>query len=83
MQQPAQKNMKTVYTVTKDTTGKSHWVKLGVGFTNRDGSLTLRLDGVPINGELQVRDYQTPEEREAFFEQRRTNGVLDTRAELS
>ena len=33
-------------------------MKIGVGFTNRDGSLSLRLDAVPVNGKLQVRDSQ-------------------------
>jgi len=49
--------MKTVYTVVSRE-GKSFWIKLGVGFTNRDGSLNLKLDGYPANGTLQVRDYE-------------------------
>ena len=56
------KNMKTVYTVVERGPGKSYWVRVGVGFTNRDGSLNLRLDAVPVNGLLQVRDYE-PERR--------------------
>ena len=63
-QQP--KTMKTVYTVV-EREGKSHWVKLGIGFTNTDGSLNLKLDALPINHSLQVRDYESPEERDARF----------------
>ena len=56
------KSMKTVYTVVERGPGKSFWVRVGVGFTNRDGSLNLRLDAVPVNGLLQVREYE-PERR--------------------
>jgi hypothetical protein len=56
------KNMKTVYTIVERAPGKSFWVRVGVGFTNRDGSLNLRLDAVPVNGQLQVRDWE-PERR--------------------
>jgi hypothetical protein len=51
------KSMKTVFTVI-DRGGKSFWVRVGVGFTNRDGSLNLKLDAIPVNGTLQVRDWQ-------------------------
>jgi hypothetical protein len=57
------KQMKTVYTVV-DRGGKSFWVRVGVGFTNRDGSLNLRLDAIPVNGTLQVRDWE-PHDRRA------------------
>ncbi len=49
--------MKMVYTVV-DRAGKSFWVRVGVGFVNRDGSLNLRLDAIPTNGTLQVRDWE-------------------------
>lgn len=51
---------KSVYTVTEARNGKSHWTKIGVGFENADGSLNLILDAVPVNGRLQVRDYEPP-----------------------
>lgn len=64
--------MKTVYTVVERDHGngqkKSYWVKLGIGFVNRDGSINLKLDGAPTNGQLQVRDYESAEEREARFD---------------
>jgi hypothetical protein len=51
------KSMKAVYTVIERGQGKSFWVRIGVGFTNKDGSLNLRLDAIPVNGTLQVRDW--------------------------
>jgi hypothetical protein len=51
------KNMKTVFTVV-ERGGKSFWVRIGAGFTNRDGSLNLRLDAIPVNGMLQVREWE-------------------------
>jgi hypothetical protein len=38
---------------------------VGAAFVNRDGSLNVRLDAMPVNGELQIRDYQPREAREA------------------
>ncbi len=49
---------KLVYAVTEKGE-RTFWTKVGVGFVNRDGSLTLRLDAMPINGTLQVRDEDT------------------------
>ncbi len=57
------KTMKVVWTVVDRGQGKSFWSRVGVGFVNRDGSLTLRLDAIPINGTLQVREWQEPYER--------------------
>lgn len=36
--------------------GKSYWTKVGVAFPNRDGSWSLELSAVPVNGRLQMRD---------------------------
>jgi len=61
------KNKKTVYTIIERTTAggvtKSYWTKVGVGFVNRDGSITLQLDAIPISGKLQVREWETFERR--------------------
>ncbi len=58
------KNMKAVFTVVERGPGKSFWVRVGVGFENRDGSWNLRLDAVPTNGKLQVRDWEPYDTRE-------------------
>ena len=57
------KTMKTVYTIVERGPGKSYWTKIGVGFTNRDGSINLKLDAIPVNGSIQVRDYEPYERR--------------------
>jgi hypothetical protein len=37
--------------------GKNFWLKVGAAFTNRDGSVTLYLDAVPVgSNRLQVRE---------------------------
>ena len=50
--------MKMVYTVVERAPGKSFWTRVGVGFVNRDGSLSLRLDAIPVSGTLHVRDWE-------------------------
>jgi hypothetical protein len=60
------KNMKSVFTITERTQAgatKSYWTRVGVGFVNRDGSITLKLDCIPINGTLQVREWEPAERR--------------------
>ncbi len=46
---------KIVYTVT-ERGERSFWTKVGAAFPNRDGSMTVRLEAVPVNGILQIRD---------------------------
>jgi hypothetical protein len=55
--------MKAVYTVVERGQGKSYWTRVGVGFVNRDGSINLRLDAIPVNGTLQVREWEPYEGR--------------------
>ncbi len=62
-----ERNMKSVWTVTERTTNgatKSFWTKVGIGFVNRDGSINLRLDCIPINGTLQVREWEPSDRRQ-------------------
>ena len=43
--------MKDVFTIIeKEGWEKSVWLKVGAAFENRDGSLTLFLDALPVNG---------------------------------
>jgi len=59
-----QRAMKAVFTVVERGGGKSYWTRVGVGFVNNDGSLNLRLDAIPINGTLQVREWEGPRDAE-------------------
>jgi hypothetical protein len=49
-----------VFTVV-DRNGKSFWVRIGAAFGNYDGSETVLLDALPINGKIQIRDQGTKE----------------------
>jgi len=40
----------------------TYWMRLGTGFMNRDGSLNLYLDALPLTGKLQVREAREEEE---------------------
>jgi hypothetical protein len=57
---------KAVYTIV-ETPGRNGnpdrklWLRLGMAFVNRDGSLNVKLDAVPTNGTLHIRD-QAPDE---------------------
>jgi hypothetical protein len=48
-------DMKDVYTIVKNGE-KDYWNAVGKAFLNRDGSLTVRLNALPINGQLHIRD---------------------------
>ena len=57
---------------------KAFWTEIGVGFTNRDGSITLKMNLVPIDGGMiQVRaidhnrDSREPRDRDEDFGPRR------------
>jgi len=53
-----QEKLKDVYTIMKAIEGrKDRWVRIGIGFLNRDNSITVKLDATPTNGTLHIRDY--------------------------
>jgi hypothetical protein len=54
---------KAVFAIT-ERGDKSYWTRVGVAYVNRDGSLTLKLDALPISGTLQVRDEDPRRDRE-------------------
>ena len=37
---------------------KSAWTEIGVGFTNRDGSINVLLNSLPLDGKVQLRTYE-------------------------
>lgn len=45
----------TVYTIIETGGEKSRWLECGVAFQNRDGSLNVLLNALPVNGRLQLR----------------------------
>lgn len=63
------RTMKSVWTIVEraqqGAPAKSYWTRVGVGFVNRDGSINLHLDAIPINGKLQVREWEAPRQEVA------------------
>ncbi len=51
----------TVFAIT-ERGDKSFWTKIGIAYTNRDGSVNVNLDALPVSGRLQIR---SDEDREA------------------
>ena len=55
--------MKVLWMIT-ERNEKKYWTRVGVGFVNRDGSINITLDAVPVGGsKLHLRDY-TPRDAE-------------------
>ncbi len=53
---------KVVY-VINERNGKSYWTRIGFGSVNKDGSMNLRLEAIPIGGAtVQVRDWEPRDE---------------------
>lgn len=53
---PPTPTWKAVYTIIERSGGRKHWLRIGTAFVNRDGSLNVVLDAVPITGKLHIRD---------------------------
>lgn len=55
--------MKEVFTVIENTNkeGKSLWIRVGVAFVNKDGSINVKLNCLPLNGSLHIRDRKEKE----------------------
>ena len=59
LEENSQRGVKLAYTIVKrDKDGRKFWVRVGAAFVDRDGSLSVRLDAMPVNDQLHIRDYQ-------------------------
>ena len=48
---------KLVYTIIESkNSDRSFWVRIGRAFVNRDESLTVLLNALPVNGRLHIRE---------------------------
>ena len=57
-----------VYTIVeKPGSDKGIWLEIGIATENRDGSLSTKLDALPVNGTLHIREY---EQRKSEFNRR-------------
>ena len=50
---PSKSQPRQVFCVT-ERDGRSFWTRVGEAVENRDGSLSIRLEALPVNGTLQV-----------------------------
>ena len=56
-----QTKFKVAYVIT-ERNDKTYWNRIGVAFTNKDGSINVKLDALPTSGTLQIRDYEPRED---------------------
>lgn len=57
--------LKDVFVITeKAGEEKSRWTRIGVAFVNKDQSLNVVLDAVPITGRLHIRDRKVRKQME-------------------
>lgn len=54
------RQVRHVFTVV-ERSGKSYWIRIGAAFSNYDGSETVLLDALPVNGRIQIRTQSTKE----------------------
>jgi hypothetical protein len=62
----AERRWKPVFTIVEQqgrgaAPERKFWIRIGTAFSNRDGSLNVRLDAVPTNGMLHIRE-QSPDD---------------------
>jgi hypothetical protein len=54
-----------IYESRSDGRDRSRWVRVGVAFDNRDGSVNVLLDALPLSGRLQIRSRPSESAAEA------------------
>lgn len=77
-------NMKIAYVIAVRN-GKKFWNRCGVAFVNKDGSINLKLEAVPVSGEVHIRDYVAKDDLASSHRASNGNGHLeeDALAELA
>lgn len=58
-QQPPRKILKVYTIVEKPGLAKGIWLEIGVASENRDGSYQAKLDALPVNGAIHIREYDS------------------------
>jgi hypothetical protein len=58
-EEPGARRVLKIYTVVeKPGNNKGIWLEIGVASENRDGSISGKLDCLPVNGSIQVRQWE-------------------------
>ncbi len=73
---PARKRLAAFQIIEREGMEKAIFARVGTAFVNRDGSLNLLLDSIPLSGKIQIR-----EERDRSEWAPRRPGALATGAE--
>jgi len=50
------KDVYVIYDAKADGRERSRWIRIGVAFDNKDGSLNVLLDALPLSGRLHIRE---------------------------
>lgn len=53
---------KEVFCIVEGKDDKSFWTKIGTAFENKDGSLSVLLNCLPLNGKLHIREKKAKDE---------------------
>src|SRR4029077_6106145 len=56
-------NGRPVFALT-ERAERTYWTKVGIAYANRDGSITGKLDALPVSGTFQIRDEESRRERD-------------------
>lgn len=65
--------MKIVYVIS-ERGGRKFWNRIGVAFINADGSMNVKLEAIPVSGEMQVRDYVPRDDAHSAASAKATKG---------
>ena len=55
--------MKDVYMIRQGEK-TAFWTKIGVAFVNKDGSLNVKLNAIPVDGQIHIRDQKAEKQGE-------------------
>ena len=64
--------VKLVYVIS-ERSGRNYWTKIGIAFQNADGSLNVKLEAIPVGGEMQIRDFVPKEDAASNGTSQRTS----------
>jgi hypothetical protein len=68
--------VKIVYVIS-ERNGKNYWNRIGIAFLNGDGSINVKLEALPVSGQLQIRDYVPNEEHAGHSRRAPSAAVLE------
>ena len=55
---PRRRVLKIYTVIEKPNQQKGIWLEIGVGSENRDGSISGKLDCLPVSGSIQIREWE-------------------------